>query len=72
MNFARALASLVQRQWQESNMKKVSDKQQEGAQTRPQGEEERDNDAHRPDGSTGTSYDSTAQKTARDHVHHKR
>ncbi len=30
------------------------------------GEEERDNDAHRPDGSTGTSHDSTAQKAARD------
>ncbi|WP_162912000.1 hypothetical protein [Pseudomonas putida] len=31
-----------------------------------QGEEERDNDAHRPDGSSGTSHDSTAQKTARE------
>ena len=30
------------------------------------GEQERDNDAHRPDGSAGTSHDSTAQKTARD------
>ena len=30
------------------------------------GEEERDNDAQRPDGSSGTSHDSTAQKTARD------
>lgn len=52
-------------------MKKVSDRQKEGAQTRPHGEEERDNDAHRPDGSTGTSHDSTAQKTARDHDRHK-
>lgn len=30
------------------------------------GEEERDNDAQRPDGSSGTTHDSTAQKTARD------
>ncbi|WP_177410774.1 hypothetical protein [Pseudomonas sp. LB-090624] len=33
--------------------------------SKPQGEEERDNDAHRPDGSSGTDHDSTAQKTAR-------
>ncbi|MBA6065013.1 hypothetical protein [Pseudomonas mosselii] len=52
-------------------MKKVSDRQKESAQTKPHGEEERDNDAHRPDGSTGTSHDSTAQKTARDHDRHK-
>ncbi|NQD74791.1 hypothetical protein [Pseudomonas sp. CM27] len=39
------------------------------APTRSKGEEERDNDAHRPDGSTGTSHDSTAQKTARDKGH---
>ncbi|MGJ3443550.1 hypothetical protein AAZU54_26560 [Pseudomonas sp. Je.1.5.c] len=32
---------------------------------KPQGEQERDNDAHRPDGSSGTAHDSTAQKTAR-------
>lgn len=37
-----------------------------------QGEEERDNDAQRPDGSTGTSHDSTAQKTARDETQRKR
>lgn len=36
------------------------------------GEEERDNDAQRPDGSTGTSHDSTAQKTARDETQRKR
>lgn len=36
-----------------------------------QGEEERDNDAQRPDGSTGTAHDSTAQKTARGHQPHK-
>ncbi len=53
-------------------MKKKSDRQKAGAQTKPHGEEERDNDAHRPDGSTGTAHDSTAQKTARDHVQHKR
>ena len=53
-------------------MKNESDRQNAGAQTRPHGEEERDNDAHRPDGSTGTSNDSTAQKTARDHHQHKR
>lgn len=29
------------------------------------GEAERDNDAQRPDGSTGTHHDSTAQKAAR-------
>ncbi|MFJ4067222.1 hypothetical protein ACIPW4_18270 [Pseudomonas sp. NPDC089996] len=38
----------------------------------PDGEEERDNDAHRPDGSSGTSHDSTAQKTAREHGQQKR
>lgn len=53
-------------------MKKQSNRQKDAAQTRPHGEEERDNDAHRPDGSTGTSHDSTAQKTARDHDQHKR
>ena len=37
-----------------------------------QGEEERDNDAQRPDGSTGTSHDSTAQKTAREETQRKR
>ncbi|MDH2182423.1 hypothetical protein N5K35_01630 [Pseudomonas sp. GD03651] len=37
------------------------------SQSKPDGEEERDNDAHRPDGSSGTSHDSTAQKTAREH-----
>ncbi|MDV9030762.1 hypothetical protein Q7C30_001415 [Pseudomonas sp. RAC1] len=30
------------------------------------GEQERDNDARRPDGSSGTSHDSTAQKAARE------
>ena len=53
-------------------MKNESDRQNAGAQTRPHGEEERDNDAHRPDGSTGTAHDSTAQKTARDHDQQKR
>jgi hypothetical protein len=57
---------------QERKMKKQSNRQEDAAQTRPPGEEERDNDAHRPDGSTGTSHDSTAQKTARDHDQHKR
>ncbi|MBC3463945.1 hypothetical protein [Pseudomonas sp. RW10S2] len=53
-------------------MKKETQTKKPGAQTGTQGEEERDNDAHRPDGSTGTSHDSTAQKTARDHGQHKR
>ncbi len=53
-------------------MKKQSQAQKPGAQTHSHGEEERDNDAHRPDGSTGTAHDSTAQKTARDHDQHKR
>lgn len=39
------------------------------AQTQSKGEEERDNDAHRPDGSSGTTHDSTAQKTAREKGH---
>nr|WP_314877571.1 hypothetical protein [uncultured Pseudomonas sp.] len=39
------------------------DKQQPPS--KPAGEAERDNDARRPDGSTGTEHDSTAQKTAR-------
>lgn len=33
--------------------------------SKAQGEVERDNDAHRPDGSSGTDHDSTAQKVAR-------
>ncbi|QXI31668.1 hypothetical protein HU752_016765 [Pseudomonas vanderleydeniana] len=40
------------------------------SQTKELGEQERDNDAHRPDGSTGTRHDSTAQKTARDQGPH--
>ncbi|KPA87569.1 hypothetical protein PF66_05952 [Pseudomonas asplenii] len=40
------------------------------AQAKTQGEQERDNDAHRPDGSSGTGHDSTAQKTARDQGPH--
>ena len=39
--------------------------------TQPKGEAERDNDAQRPDGSTGTTHDSTAQKTARGHQPHQ-
>ena len=49
-------------------MKKGSEAPRSGT----QGEEERDNDAQRPDGSTGTSHDSTAQKTARDETQRKR
>ena len=49
-------------------MKKGSETPRSGT----QGEEERDNDALRPDGSTGTSHDSTAQKTARDETQRKR
>lgn len=40
-------------------------------QARNTGEKERDNDAQRPDGSTGTEHDTTAQKTARDVPVHK-
>ncbi|WP_409273340.1 hypothetical protein [Pseudomonas sp. KCJK9111] len=40
-------------------------------QARTMGEKERDNDAQRPDGSTGTEQDTTAQKTARDVPAHK-
>ncbi|EST13908.1 hypothetical protein EDP1_1066 [Pseudomonas putida S610] len=40
-------------------------------QARTTGEKERDNDAHRPDGSTGTEQDTTAQKTARNVPAHK-
>ncbi|MGB5958395.1 MULTISPECIES: hypothetical protein [unclassified Pseudomonas] len=47
--------------------KEAHSQQKAGSQTRSNGEQERDNDARRPDGSTGTSHDSTAQKTARDH-----
>ncbi|MFJ4142696.1 hypothetical protein [Pseudomonas sp. NPDC089734] len=36
------------------------------------GEVERDNDAHRPDGSSGTEHDSTAQKTARNEGKHSK
>ncbi|MCO7519129.1 MULTISPECIES: hypothetical protein [unclassified Pseudomonas] len=41
-------------------------------QARPQGEQERDNDAQRPDGSGGTAHDSTAQKTAREQGQNRR
>lgn len=44
-------------------MARADDKPKAGA--RPGGEQERDNDAQRPDGSTGTQHDSTAQKAAR-------
>lgn len=48
-------------------MNKPNDKEpMPGAGAGPDGEAERDNDAKRPDGSGGTSHDSTAQKTARD------
>ncbi|WP_336335430.1 hypothetical protein [Pseudomonas putida] len=53
-------------------MNKEAHSQKAGSQPKSSGEQERDNDAHRPDGSTGTSHDSTAQKTARDHGQHKR
>lgn len=46
-------------------MKKPSEDRTRAAQATPHGEEERDNDAHRPNGSTGTGHDSTAQKAAR-------
>ncbi|MCO8164344.1 hypothetical protein NJC40_24345 [Pseudomonas sp. 21LCFQ02] len=38
---------------------------QDSKQPEHTGEAERDNDALRPDGSTGTQHDSTAQKAAR-------
>lgn len=38
---------------------------EKAGQAKGQGEVERDNDAHRPDGSSGTAHDSTAQQTAR-------
>ncbi|CAM3593391.1 hypothetical protein CCOS865_04077 [Pseudomonas reidholzensis] len=55
-------------------MKKHSDSGDAKTQTpsNTQGEEERDNDAHRPDGSSGTAHDSTAQKTARQEPQKKR
>ncbi|QXH44377.1 hypothetical protein KSS93_15930 [Pseudomonas xanthosomatis] len=52
-------------------MNKEAPPQKPGSQTKPNGEEERDNDAHRPDGSSGTPHDSTAQKTAREHGQQK-
>lgn len=42
-----------------------------GQKTDTQGEQERDNDARRPDGSTGTGHDSPAQKAARGHGERK-
>ncbi|WP_201203134.1 hypothetical protein [Pseudomonas sp. S37] len=52
-------------------MTKEVQQKKPGSQSKSGGEEERDNDAHRPDGSSGTSHDSTAQKTARDHGQRK-
>ncbi|MDT8921274.1 hypothetical protein VXM67_16015 [Pseudomonas sp. Rh2] len=46
-------------------MSKADPSQNTDTQQNPKGEQERDNDALRPDGSTGTSHDSTAQKAAR-------
>lgn len=46
-------------------MNKPSQEKTRAGQATSHGEEERDNDAHRPDGSTGTGHDSTAQKAAR-------
>ncbi|MBA6115253.1 hypothetical protein JET76_00760 [Pseudomonas putida] len=43
----------------------TSEKDKAVEQAKTTGEQERDNDARRPDGSTGTTQDSTAQKTAR-------
>ena len=43
----------------------TSDKAKTLEQSKTTGEKERDNDAQRPDGSTGTAHDSTAQKAAR-------
>ena len=53
-------------------MKKEGSSQKPGSQAKSDGEEERDNDAQRPDGSSGTAHDSTAQKTAREHGEQKR
>lgn len=48
-------------------MKKHDEHETEAqARAKPSGEQERDNDAQRPDGSGGTEHDSTAQKAARD------
>lgn len=49
----------------EAAMNKPSQEKMRGGQATSHGEEERDNDAHRPNGSTGTGHDSTAQKAAR-------
>lgn len=53
-------------------MKNDDHQHKPGSHTETNGEEERDNDAHRPDGSSGTPHDSTAQKTAREHEPRKR
>ncbi len=50
---------------QEAAMKKPSEEKTQAGQVTSHGEEERDNNAHRPDGSSGTGHDSTAQKAAR-------
>lgn len=56
----------------EAVMKKNTDTKKKAVPTDQSGEVERDNDAHRPDGSSGTSHDSTAQKTARKEGKHSR
>ncbi|MBX8493720.1 hypothetical protein [Pseudomonas cichorii] len=54
-------------------MKKNTDAKKKAVPSPDQsGEVERDNDAHRPDGSSGTEQDSTAQKTARKEGKHSR
>jgi len=53
-------------------MTKEVQQKKPGSQSKTNGEEERDNDAHRPDGSSGTPHDSTAQKTAREEGRQKR
>ncbi|GFM57879.1 hypothetical protein PSCICF_40570 [Pseudomonas cichorii] len=57
----------------EAVMKKNTDTKNKAVPPSDQsGEVERDNDAHRPDGSSGTAHDSTAQKTARKEGKHSK
>ncbi|RMQ47678.1 hypothetical protein ALQ04_04144 [Pseudomonas cichorii] len=57
----------------EATMKNTTDTKKKSVPSADKsGEVERDNDAHRPDGSSGTAHDSTAQKTAKDEGKHSK
>jgi hypothetical protein len=64
------LPALITTTQQRISTMTASEKDKATVQAETTGEQERDNDAQRPDGSGGTSHDSTAQKEAREKGEH--